>query len=81
MLADSGEVRPQSPEPQSVSGDELYSLWEGYATRFSFFLAVYGSVTGKQVGYRICHPHPLIECGHSYRKPCRASWGCAILQS
>jgi hypothetical protein len=34
---------------------------------------VFLPVTGKQVGYRICHLLPLIECGYSYRKLCRAS--------
>jgi hypothetical protein len=40
MLADSGEINSQSPEPQSVSEDGLYTLGEGYATRR--FFAVYG---------------------------------------
>jgi hypothetical protein len=53
MLLDSGEISFQSPEPQSVSGDGLYTLWEGSETSsflqylFFFFFSVYGSVTGK----------------------------------
>jgi hypothetical protein len=48
-------------------------LWnEGVFVVYGVF-AVYGSVTGKQVGYGICHPHPFIECGYDYKKPCRAS--------
>jgi hypothetical protein len=33
MLADSGEISSQSPEPRSVSGDELYTPQVGYVTR------------------------------------------------
>jgi hypothetical protein len=33
MLADSGEIISQSPEPQSVSGDELYTPQVGDVTR------------------------------------------------
>jgi hypothetical protein len=33
MLADSGEIIIQNPEPQSVSGDELYTPQVVYVTR------------------------------------------------
>jgi hypothetical protein len=56
MLADSGVINSQSPQPQSVSGDGFYTLPEGYATRG---VAVYGSVTGKQVSYRVYPPLPF----------------------
>jgi hypothetical protein len=52
MLADSGEIVSQTPEPRSVSGDGLYTLWEGYETRGVL------QYTGKQVDHRICPPPP-----------------------
>jgi hypothetical protein len=62
MLAESGETSSQRPEPCLVSGDGLYTPQEGYAIRNFFalyvFFGVYGSVTGKEVGYRFCHCPP-----------------------
>jgi hypothetical protein len=40
-----------------------------------------GSVSGAGLNtYRVCPPPPS-ECGHSYRKHCRASWRLATFQS
>jgi hypothetical protein len=79
MIADLVEISSQSPEPRSVSGDGLYTpsvcmcvcvcvCWGGLQPGVL-------PVTGKQVGYRIATPHPLIECGYSYRKPCKLAGG------
>jgi hypothetical protein len=66
------EIISQSPKPQSVWGEGFYP--SGGLCNQGIF-AAYGSVTGKQVGYRICHSNSLIECGYSYRKPCSVAGG------
>jgi hypothetical protein len=76
MLADSGKINSQSPEPPSVSGDELCTPQVVDVTR-GFV------VDGSQVVRKTSQlqrttswlQFPLnsaTECGHSHRKPCRA---------
>jgi hypothetical protein len=47
MLVDSGVIISQSPEPQSVSGDQLNTLWMRYVTSFVF--SVYGSQVVRKI--------------------------------
>jgi hypothetical protein len=77
MLADSGQINSQSPEPWSVSGNELYTP-KGLCNQGSF------AVDGSQVVRKTSQLQknklvteffltPPTECGHNHRKPCKAS--------
>jgi hypothetical protein len=57
MLVDSGEIISQSPDPQSVSGDQLYTLWEGYGSRE--FLQYMGQLQENKLVTEFATPTPL----------------------
>jgi hypothetical protein len=56
MLEVSGEISSKALSPNLCQEMGFYPL--GGLCNQGFFFAVCGSVTGKQVGYRICHPWP-----------------------
>jgi hypothetical protein len=61
MLVDSEEISFKALSPVSIRRWVLYPR-ESHTTRVFFAVygvfAEYGSITGKQVGYGICHPSP-----------------------
>jgi hypothetical protein len=70
MLADSGKINSQSPEPGSVSVDELFTsggILQCVVHRWSERQVS----KEKQAGTEFPLNLPT-DCGHSYRKPCRA---------
>jgi hypothetical protein len=76
MLADSGEISFHNPEPQSESGDKLYTSQVAY---FPGGFAVYGPQVVRETSQLQRNklvtelpPQPPTDCGHSHRKPCRA---------
>jgi hypothetical protein len=80
MLADSEEISSQSPEPRSVSGDGLYTPFQGYASRVFFcsiwgFCSIWVSYKENKLVTEFSTSHPLMERGYSYKKPWWASWG------
>jgi hypothetical protein len=74
MLAYSGYINSESPEPRTESGDELYPP-PGGLCNLGFLQYMVHRWSERQVSYRETswlQTYPSnspTECGHSYRKP------------